>query len=142
MLRLPARPRRARWLALAFGAALLAWTSLEDNHVWPVALLGWGLSALLVGWRVWGSVGGQRLPLRAAAPGAALVGAITGLGACLAAVGLMLFKNALHAHIFLDYPPGLMLATLERAPAWAAAGGLAGLGLVLIWRAFDRQPSV
>ncbi len=56
---------------------------------------------------------------------------MTGLGGSVATAGLMFFKNARHAHVFPDYPAGMLLATLERAPMWAAAGGLIGLSVGL-----------
>lgn len=30
--------------------------------------------------------------------------------------GLMFFKNALHAHVFWDFPPAMVVAMLTRAP--------------------------
>ncbi|NWG16722.1 MAG: hypothetical protein HXY41_08815 [Chloroflexi bacterium] len=139
MLHLPRPGRRARLFALPFGLALLLWLSLEDTHIWPVALLGLGLSALLNLFFVLDKLGGQAIPRRYALPLAALAGVLIGLGASIAAAGLMFFKNALHAHVFLDFPPGLMLAMLERAPAWALAGGLFGLGLALIGLMFSGK---
>jgi hypothetical protein len=134
-MRIPIRGRRARWLTLVYGLLLFLWLSPEDNQVWPVAVLGWGLAALTIIMTLVGRIGGQMIPNRYLLPGAGLLGALIGLGASLAAVALMLFKNAMHAHLFLDFPPGLMIATLERAPVWALAGALAGLGLGLAWLA-------
>lgn len=132
-LRLPLPGRRARWAGLLYGLALLLWLSLEDNHVWPVAALGAGLAALLVVLNLLHRLGGRDIPARFALPGAVALGALAGSGAAVAAAGLMLFKNALHAHVFLDYPPGLILELLARAPVWALAGGLVGLGILLLW---------
>jgi presenilin-like A22 family membrane protease len=47
----------------------------------------------------------------------------------------MLIKNGLHAHLFPDYPFGLIASVIARAPAWALAGSLAGLALMLVWAA-------
>lgn len=133
MLRIPTRSRRLRWLTLGYGILVFLWLSPEDNHVAPIAVLGGGLSALLVILMVTGRLGGKEIPARYIPLVGLALGAITGLGAALTTAGLMLFKNALHAHIFLDYPPGLMLDILARAPVWTLAGGLAGLGLGLAW---------
>jgi hypothetical protein len=64
---------------------------------------------------------------------AALLGGIVGLGGALSSAGFMFFKNALHAHAFWDYPPGMVGAMLSRAPSWALAGALAGLGMGCLW---------
>jgi hypothetical protein len=95
-------------------------------------LLGAGL-ALLLALRV--------VPHPRAAPAWAVVlfGALLGAGTSVAAVGLMFFKNALHAHIFLDFPPALLLALLSRAPGWALAGALGGCGVVLLRRSLRAQ---
>lgn len=135
MLRLPALNRRTRLIAVVYGLLLFLWLSPEDNQVWPVALLGNGLAALLVARAVLVNLGGREIPARYVLPGAALLGGLTGLGGSVATALLMFFKNALHAHLFLDYPPGLLLAILQRAPGWALAGALAGFGLALLWRA-------
>lgn len=139
MLRLPRPGRRARMVALPFGLLALLWLSLEDTAVWPVSLLGLGLSALLNLFLALDKLGGRAIPRIYAPPLAALLGILIGLGASIAAAGFMFFKNALHAHVFLDFPPGLMLAMLERAPAWALAGGLSGLGLSLIGLVFSGK---
>jgi hypothetical protein len=65
----------------------------------------------------------------------ALLGAALGLAAALTAATLMFFKNALHAHVFLDYPPALIGAMLARGPVWLLAGALLGLGAALGWLA-------
>lgn len=133
MLRVPPRGKRLRWLALVYGVAALLWLSREDNDVKAVAALGFGLAALLVIRAVTGQLGGKRIAARYVAAGSVVLGAMTGLGSAAAIAGLMLFKNALHAHVFLDYPPPVILGILERAPVWTVAGGLAGLGLALGW---------
>ncbi|MBI5671658.1 MAG: hypothetical protein HZC41_27000 [Chloroflexi bacterium] len=136
---LPRLGRRARWAGLLYGLALLLWLSLEDNHVWPVAALGAGLAALLVLLNLLRRLGGRAIPTPYAVAGVVTLGALVGLGAAVATAGLMLFKNALHAHVFLDYPPGLLLAVLSRAPVWTLAGGLVGLGLLLLWMAWAKN---
>ncbi len=88
-------------------------------------LLGVGL-ALLLALRV------VPRPFSGPAWAVVLFGALLGAGTSVAAVGLMFFKNALHAHVFLDFPPALLLALLSRAPGWALAGALGGAGVVLL----------
>ncbi len=127
-MRVPASGPRARLIALVYGAGLLLWLSLEDSGVAAAALLGLGLAALILALTTADQLGGRRVTARAVPLAGALLGAALGLGAALAAAGLMFFKNALHGHVFLDYPPGLIGATLARGPAWALAGALAGFG--------------
>ena len=125
--------RRLRWLALLYGAAALLWLSREDNDVAMVTVLGVGLALLLLSRAVLGRMDGGQISSRDRVAGAVVLGALAGLGSAVATIGLMLFKNALHAHLFLDYPPLVMLGILQRAPAWTLAGVLAGLGLALAW---------
>ena len=66
---------------------------------------------------------------------ATMLGAIIGIGSSLITALLMLLKNARHSHFFPDFPPGQIGAIIERAPVWALAGGLIGLGLGLLWNA-------
>jgi hypothetical protein len=132
-MRLPAPGRRARLLGLVYGGIIFLWFSVEDNAVWPVAALGAGLSALIVSLTTMDKIGGSIVAARFIPLLMALMGGVIGLGASVTVVALMFFKNALHAHIFPDFPPALMLAMLQRAPAWAAAGALLGCGLGLAW---------
>ena len=101
--------------------------------MWPVALLGLGLSLLSVLWLVWRRLGGTVFAARYVPMGAGLLGEIVGLGGAVASAGLMFFKNALHAHAFWDFPPAMVVAMFTRAPSWALAGGLAGAGIGLLW---------
>lgn len=117
-----------RALLSAYGLLVFVWLSPEDQHVWPPVLLGAG-AGLLLALRV------VPRPLEAPGWAIALFGALLGAGTSVAAVGLMFFKNALHAHVFLDFPPALLLALLSRAPGWALAGALAGCGAALLRRA-------
>jgi hypothetical protein len=131
MFHVPYRRRALPWLALIYGVIALLWLSREDNDVVWVVMLGGALSLLLVAFAVTGHLGGRRMTAFSLLVGSVLLGLLAGLGTAVAAILLMLFKNAWHAHLFLDYPPPLMLGILERAPAWALAGGFAGLGLAL-----------
>lgn len=139
-MRIPAAGPRARLIALAYGGGLLLWLSLEEDSVAVAALLGLGLAALILGLSTADKLGGRRIAAPAVPLAAALLGAAIGLGAAVAGAGLMFFKNALHAHVFPDYPPGLIGALLGRGPAWALAGALLGLGAGLAWLAL-RAPS-
>lgn len=132
-MKIPFPGRRTRLIAIGYGLALFQWMSVEDNAVWPAALYGLGLAALIVNLTLLDKMGGKHIPLRYLAFAGALWGALLGLGTSLAVTGLMFFKNAVHAHFFLDYPPELMLAMLRRAPVWTAAGSLIGIGLTLVW---------
>ncbi len=138
-MRLPSTGRWPQRLALIYGAALFLWFSVEDNTVWPVTLFGLGLAMLIMGLTTLGKIGQKVIPVRALLPLAAWFGGLTGLGTSIATAGLMFFKNALHAHVFLDFPPGLMLAILERAPVWGAVGMLVGCGLGLGCWAFHVE---
>jgi hypothetical protein len=139
MIRIPGTGRRTRLAALAYGLILLVWLSLEDQTVGPVALLGLGLGLIVVTLTIFAKLGGMVIAARLVPLGLLLVGVLVGVAGCIAAVLLMFFKNALHAHLYLDFPPGLMLAMLARTPAWALAGGLAGLGIGLGWLALRRE---
>ena len=134
MLTIPKLGSRLRLSALGYGVILFIWSSLEDNSVLPVALLGSGLTLLLGALWVAARFGGKTFAARSALLFAALAGAATGLGSGLAVVLLMLIKNGLHAHLFPDYPFGLIVDILARAPLWALAGIFAGIGLLLaLW---------
>ncbi|MCY3864081.1 MAG: hypothetical protein OXG68_01440 [Chloroflexi bacterium] len=124
--------KRARHLLLVSGIAVLLWSGMEDSDALLVTLLGALLATaagmmLLATQRFRPVMARGRRPLQGLLAGA-LIGALAGVATPL----LMLFKNLRHAHIFPDYPAGMMLATLERIPAWALAGGLAGLGIGLL----------
>lgn len=139
MLHIPAGGRKTRWLILFYGMAVFLWLGPEDTSIIPVTLLGGGLSALIVFVWTLHKAGGSAIPARWVPVIAMVLGGATGLGASAFTVGLMFFKNARHAHVFLDYPVGLMLAIVERAPVWAAAGGLLGLAVSLLWLARREQ---
>ncbi len=125
--------RTLRTITLAYGLLLFIWLTPEDSSVGIVAALGGGAAVLVLLWAVRRRLAGREIPLAYLPLSGALLGAIAGVGSTLAAGGLMFFKNALHAHAFWDYPPQLIVAVLTRAPQWAAAGALVGLGLGLWW---------
>lgn len=138
-MRIPTVGPRARLIALAYGIGLLLWLSLEENSVAGAALLGLGLAALILVLTTADKLGSKRVAASAVPPAAALLGAAIGLGAAVAGASLMFFKNALHAHVFPDYPVSLIGALLGRGPAWTLAGALLGLGAGLTWLAL-RAP--
>ena len=138
-LTLPKRSGRLRVVALVYGAILLLWSSLEDNSILPVALLSAGLALLIMTFVVTGRFGGRTFAGRSALFGAALVGALSGLIAALAAAVLMLVKDGLHSDLYPDYPFGLIVETLARAPLWSLAGIFAGIGLLLAWWALSSN---
>ena len=123
---------RARHLLVISGIAILLWSGMEDNDARLVTLLGW-LLATPLGMMLFNS---RRLPTGFKRLGAiklaALSGALIGSLASMTTPLLMLFKDLRHAHVFPDYPAGMMLATFERMPAWTLAGGLAGLGIGIL----------
>jgi len=118
-----------RHLTILTGIAVLIWSSLEDNDAALVSVLG-ALAATAATMMIFNTRFMRQilprgdLPKRATA-GGALIGALASVTTPL----LMLFKDLRHAHIFPDYPPGMMLETVARLPIWALAGGLAGFAI-------------
>jgi hypothetical protein len=131
-MKLPIPPRWLRWLLAGWMLVIFIWLSLEERSALSVALLGTG-SALVIGARqMLIRFGGRLLSTTYALPAALLWGAGVGMGSAVATVGLMFLKTVMHAHVFPDYSPMQMLAMLERAPWWAAAGALASTGVFLL----------
>lgn len=135
MIHLPQPQRKFRWMALLYAAGLLVWFSFEDDSPRSVILLGLGAAALMLGGWAYRqpalpAIRPVMLPLVGSATGL-LLGLLTSVNSA----GLMFFKDALHAHLFPDYPPGLMLAVLSYAPLWALSGLLCGLGGALLYLA-------
>lgn len=141
-LTLPRLARRWRRLGvIVYGASALLWLQLEDNGALAVSLFGAALALLLALLWLSDHAGGTTHTAHLVLVGALLLGAVIGLGAALATAVLMLLKTGLHSHLFPDYPPGMILATLERAPVWMLAGALSGAGVVLAWLALRPSPS-
>lgn len=113
-----------RVLIALCGLAVLIWMSVEDTSVVPPVALGLSISLLVAAFQF-----RKNKTLHWGLLVTALFGAAVGLGTAFAAALLMLLKTGWHGHIVPDYPLGMLLDVLRRAPAWAAAGGLAGLGL-------------
>lgn len=132
---LPAyNPRRARLFALTVGIMVFLWLGIEDNSVFPAAVMSLLSTVTMLALWLSRKLGGKTLSARRLLSGAALVGALGGLGTSAAGAALMLFKNGVHSHVHPDYPLGLIVEILQRAPLWALAGSLTGLGLALaVW---------
>lgn len=139
MLTVPALVKRLRWIVIACGVALLLWLSREENSVRSVTLFGLAISSLGLALWISDHFAGRRISTRLLPPFAALSGAALGLSTGIVTAGLMLLKSALHSHVLPDYPVALMVAILERIPAWTVAGALAGLALALLWMALAPQ---
>jgi hypothetical protein len=60
------------------------------------------------------------------------MGGMVGAGSAALTATFMFLKTAIHSHLYPDYPIGIMLAMLERIPAWGIVGVLLGLCLWLI----------
>lgn len=137
---IPVYTTRLRLIALIYGGGLLLWTSLEDNSVLPVVLLGTGLALIAAALWITRRFGGRSFNGRGALIAAALIGAGIGGGNALATAVLMLIKDGLHSHLFPDYAFELIAAMVQRAPLWSVAGAFAGLGLLLAWWAVRQNP--
>ena len=129
----------SRHVLVFTGIAVLLWSGLEDNDAVAVSLLGALLATaaslmLLDTQRFRATVRRLSQPKRMA-----LAGAFIGALASVTTPLLMLFKDLRHAHIFPDYPPEMILATLERMPLWALAGGLAGIGISLLLKLREER---
>ncbi len=133
-------PRRAgwvRWLIIVWGVLIFIWLGQEDNHVWPVALLGAGAAMIFALAWVQGRYGGRSISPVGVPLWGASFGAGVGLGGAVMTAFLMLFKNVRHAHIMPDYPNALMGAMLALSPAWMLAGMCFGVGagiILIVWQ--------
>ena len=126
--------RGPRLALLLTGSCTLIWLALEDQALWPPLVLGAACASLLTLQFLLG-----RLRGRQPGPGRMISlgfggGLLAGTGACLCAVGLMLFKNARHAHSIPDFPAARLLATLQLVPQMALSLALTGLGIGLVYR--------
>lgn len=133
MVSVPNWRKQLRWASIGHGLLIFFWLGPEDNRVWHAALIGSGLAILLAFTWLHRRFSGLSLRISQVVPLLTLLGVLTGGGASLITALLMLFKNARHAHLVPDYPPALMGAILQLAPAWGLVGGLLGLGTALLW---------
>lgn len=131
MLRIPDHKASLRWLVIGYGLLVFFWLGPEDDHIWPVTLIG--LAGGLLGVTAW--LNGRALSLRWLPLTGVLLGALAGGGTSVLTVLLMLFKNARHAHLYPDFSAPLMGEVLVRAPVWGMAGALVGFGAALFWLA-------
>ncbi len=137
---MPLLPRRADLIGIGYGTILFFWLTIEDQNAFAPALLG-AVGAILIGLRwVLARLGGKMIPLSTALIGAVLWGALVGAGGTAAAAILMFFKTAWHAHIFPDYPLPMIAEMLVRSPAWALAGALAALAIILVRFESQKTP--
>jgi hypothetical protein len=139
MYNLPVTPRRFRLFALASGAAIFFWLSIEDTNIIPAIFFGADASLLIGLYWLFKKLGSKSLSLNGLMIGAILFGALVGAGSTLTTAALMLLKNGSHGHVFPDYPLGMIVEILLRAPAWALAGGFLGLGFSLLYLVSHRQ---
>ncbi len=128
-----------RLAALVIGIIVFLWLRFEDDNVIAAsvcALLGSCLIA--VGW-AWRRVGGRDYSWRWMLAACAALGGLIGLGTAAAAAILMLIKNGLHAHLFPDFPFGMISGVFTLAPIWAVGGALIGLGIGAVWIVWKAQ---
>lgn len=78
--------------------------------------------------------GGRTISRHSALFGLIALGTLTGAMSAPLTTVLMFLKNAFHAHVFPDYPLPILLAMLERLPAWTVAGALCGVAAALLIR--------
>lgn len=139
-----AAPRWLALLTLVYGVVLFLWLTPEDSIFLAAVLgaLGSALGALHMvycfgrrdsGRAAWlrrrAALNAERFPV----PASALAGAGIGILTALCTALIMLVKTSLHSHLYPDYPLGVLIGILVRAPVWAAAGALAGTAVAL-WR--------
>jgi hypothetical protein len=136
---IPPLTNRYILFVIGYGVLILGWLTPEENSVWVVSLLGWGLAYLLTALFIRQRWGGRIMRDRVWIPLLILLGAITGLAAAGLTFLLTLMKNVQHSHLVLDFPNEVTLGILERAPLWAAAGLFVNLAFVLIYLTLRRS---
>src|SRR4051812_1752173 len=131
MLTIPGKSKWLRLVTILYGMFTFVWMGTEDS-IWLAAVLGFGFTLLCVLhgiFRVWQ---GRLFAPRLWIPATIALGAITGAGASLSTVLIMLMKTSLHGHLYPDYPFPVLAGIIERLPAWTLAGALVGLALALL----------
>ncbi len=139
MIRFPHRSRKTRWIVILYGVGVFFWLGLEDNNLVGAILMGLISAGLAVFLWIQERLAQRIFPARYLPLLSLIMGGLIGAGTSLFSAGLMLFKNARHAHLFPDYPAGLMGAILSRAPIWTVGGALVGIGIGFLWLAFARR---
>lgn len=129
---IPSSGYKMRLIALGWGILIFLWSSIEDNNVSGVTVLGWITSLIVVSFGLMSRFGGICISGKKSLMAGAGIGAIIGASASLSIAILMLFKDVRHAHIFPDYPPQMIVAILERLPIWTIGTACIALGLTLM----------
>jgi len=117
---------------IGVGLLALLWLTPEDSTLWIVSFLGWGISLSIITLAAQYWFAGS-YPSHTALGILGSGGLLTGAGAVVGTVFLMVFKNAWHSHAALDFPASVVADMAERLVPWALAGGLTGLALYF-WR--------
>ena len=136
---IPPRNLPLRWALIVVSVLVVIWTGLEDDRIWLAAALGVSLTGISLAHWLTGRLAGRTITGQKIALAWAGFGALTGGLGAFTTVVLMAFKDARHAHPFPDSPAGLLAAILGRAPHWALAGALIGIGIYAAWRAHNRR---
>lgn len=125
--------RWLRWVALAWGMAVLAWLPVEDTGVGSVivlASLGGGLAGAGISLRYAAAWGGEPhyFLMRSV-----LTGGLAGLLVSPLGLMLMALKTGAHGHVAADFTRPQIALLMARTPVFLAGGLLIGLGIGL-WR--------
>lgn len=127
-----------RMLTLVWSGCALVWLPLEGDLGREVTLAASGLALAMAHWLA--RPGGRRITSLVPAAG---WGAALGLGAGAALLPavllLMALKTGLHAH-GAEYTAAELAWLWAQVPWWIGAGGLAGVGLTLLWVARHDGP--
>ena len=135
------RPVPSLWRRLALiggGLTVFFWLRLEDHGVVTALLMGLIVAALALAFWLWPRLAARPWTHASLVVAAALTGGLFGLLTAVFSTLLMLLKNGFHGHLNPDYPAGVLLDTLARAPAWALAGALFGVTLACVLLARPR----
>jgi len=116
-----------------WAAVAVAWVILEGNLGWTV-LFGILTAFMAVGMIVKRTLAGRNLSLRMWLTVTAFIGLLFGLGSAILTLLFMAVKTGLHAH-GPEFTSFELNWVLQRAPIWAAAGLIGGLGLGLLLKA-------
>lgn len=102
-----------------------------------VTVLGIMLAFILLLLGITHHFGGRELSVSGWLITAGLVGGLLGVGSAICTAGLMIFKNAWHAHAYPDFPADMVVGVIIRLPVRGLAGMLIGLsaGLGTLLRA-------
>ncbi len=128
----PARNRLLTLFTYAYGLAFFIWIGLEDTTLNRVTALGGILPLLFMTHFLTRRFGGAPLPARKGLLLLSSGGLLAGTLAPLTITILMGVKVSLHSHLFPEYPPEAVAATLALTPVWSLAGLLAGSAAALL----------